>query len=52
MSSEGEVARSSSRVENSSQKIALEEEGGRYTVRKVKEEEAVVRRIQRDSKVV
>ena len=37
MSSEGEVARSSSRVANSERKMGLEDEGGRYMVRRMKE---------------
>ena len=56
MSSEGDVARSSSRVANSETKVALDEEGGRYMVRRMKDSglvcEVVVRRTQRDSKEV
>jgi len=56
MSSEGEVARSSSRVANSERKMGLEDEGGRYMVRRMKDSglvsEVVVRRTQRDSKEV
>ena len=49
MSSDVMVERSSSRVENSSQKKDLEVEGGRYIVRKVKDVVERVRRIHRDS---
>ena len=54
--SEGEVARSSSSVANSDRKTDLEDEGGRYMVRRMKERglesEEVVKRAQRDSKEV
>lgn len=56
INSEGEVARSSSRVVNSERKMDLEDDGGRYTVRRMNENglvpEVVVKRAQRDSKVV
>jgi len=52
--SEGDVARSSSRVANSEENVAKDEEGGRYTVRRIKVKGVVVRvvltRTQRDSK--
>ena len=54
--SEGEVARSSSRVENSDRNMDLEDDGGRYMVRRIKEidlfSEVVVKRAQSDSKDV
>ena len=40
--SEFEVARSSRRVENSEMKVALEEEGGRYIVRRMKEKDELL----------
>ena len=56
MSSEGDVARSSSKVANSERKMDLEDEGGRYIVSKMKERdlksEVVVNRAQSDSKEV
>ena len=56
MSSEGEVARSSSKVANSERKMDLEDEGGWYIVSTMKERglesAVVVRRAQSDSKEV
>ena len=53
-SSDGDVARSSSKAANSERKMGLEDEGGRYMVRRMKDRdllsEVVVRRTQRDSK--
>lgn len=46
------MARLSSRSENSEKKIEVEEEGGQYTVRILKDEEALERRTQRASKEV
>ena len=49
--SEGDVARSSRSVENSEIKRELEDDGGRYTVRRIKEKpDVVVTRTHRDSK--
>ena len=56
MSSEGDVARSSSKVANSERKMDLEDEGGRYIVSRMKdrgfESEVVVKRAQSDSNEV
>ena len=56
MSSEGDVARSSSKVANSERKIDLEDEGGLYIVSRMKdrgfESEVVVKRAQSDSNEV
>ena len=56
MSSEGDVARSSSKVANSEIKMDLEDEGGRYIVSRMKDRglksEVVVKRAQIDSNEV
>jgi len=56
MSSEGVVAKSSSKVENSERKIDLEDEGGRYIVSRMNDRglisDVVVKRTQSDSKEV
>jgi hypothetical protein len=51
-SSEAEVLRSSRSVQNSSRNTAVEVDGGRYMVRKVKEADAMDNLMQRDSNVV
>ena len=56
MSSEGDVAKSSSKVANSERKIDLEDEGGRYIVSRMNDRglifDVVVKRTQSDSKEV
>ena len=55
MSSDGDVARSPRREENSEIKSDLEEEGGRQIVRMIKDKEGldvVVKRTHKDSKEV
>ena len=52
-SSDGDVARSSSKAANSERKMGLADEGGRYMVSRMKDRdllsEIMVRRTQRDS---
>ena len=56
MRSDGVVAKSSSKVENSERKIDLDDEGGRYIVSKMNDRglvfEVVVKRTQSDSNEV